>query len=58
MSAREVQDPVGRLVEISRRIEECEAEVYRLRCEQRRLQAELGATGYQAGERTQEDLLP
>jgi len=55
-ASREAQDILDALVEISRMIEAHQAELYRLRLEQQRLRAELGATGYRAGERTQEDL--
>ena len=57
--SREAQELLDRLVEIPRRIEAHEAEVYRLCLERRRLQAESGpgATGHKPGERMQEDLL-
>jgi len=54
----EAQAILDQLVEISRRIEAHEAEVWRLRLERQRLRAELGATGYRSGEPEQSELLP
>jgi hypothetical protein len=54
--SKEARTLLDALVQISRLIEAHQAELYCLRLERQRLQAELGATGYRAGERTQEDL--
>lgn len=53
----EAREMLDRLAEIARRIEAHEAEVWRLRLERKRLCAELGATGYQSDEPTQDELL-